>query len=166
MGIVRKLFPKAIFGYSKEQVEAYYDQSKAQLAELERIQLEYRSKCEEMERQLEEYRLQEKELAFALITASIAANNLMHDAESKAKNLLEETNRIIQQKIADSDEKLHQKSLALQAMEAEISNYREMCRRHASQLLDVLEQSKEEDSGRKFFGGNVVSFLEDKKQAK
>ncbi|MHB1315391.1 MAG: DivIVA domain-containing protein [Christensenellales bacterium] len=165
MEVMKKLFRRVFFGYSAKQVRAYYEQSQAEFAILERTQEEYRLKCGELQQQLEEYQQREREMGRVMVNASIVAKNIVNEAELESKRLLESAEQDIQAKLAACDEKLHQKTLALQAMESEISSYREMCRRHASQLLGVLDNSREEETGRKSFGSNVVVFSEDKKQA-
>ena len=165
MTTVKKLFQKALFGFSKKQVEEYCDQSRAAVLKLEQSKEEYRLKCDELQQQVEDFKQREREIGRALVNAAIVAKNIVADAEGKAKEILGKADLEVQAKFAESDKKLHQKTIALQAMEAEISGYRELCRRHATQLMDALEHLPGDENVEKNYGNNVVTFSEEKRQA-
>ena len=137
-----RAFSKAMMGgYNMAAVDEFLDELTDDYTALYKENATLKAKLKVLVEKVEEYRATEDSMRATLLTAQKMADSIVHEAEQKKEQLLQEAKGLARQQIADSQKEVEAAELRLQQGQQELARFinasRDLCRQQA-EFLDQL----------------------------
>ena len=133
-------FQKALKGYNVDEVDDFLDRLSADYEKLYKENLEYKTKIEESERELEHYKNVEQTLQNTLILAQGAAEDIKKVAEQKAEQIIREAESTAKESVNDLAKQEFELRIKMEDMKKQFDMYKA---RMEALLISQLEMLKD-----------------------
>ena len=133
-------FQKALKGYNVDEVDDFLDRLSADYEKLYKENLEYKTKIEESERELEHYKNVEQTLQNTLILAQGAAEDIKKVAEQKAEQIIREAESTAKESVNDLAKQEFELRIKMEDMKKQFEMYKA---RMEALLISQLEMLKD-----------------------
>lgn len=144
--ILHQKFSKSFLGYRKEEVDVLLQELAEEIGKLTEENSYLKSKIEEMEKAISEYKSREKILQNTLITTQKMVEEVKANAHKQAKNIIEEAQNKAEEILNQAHKRLSQIHADITELKRHKSRFEVELRSLLEAHLKLLEKMQEEDS--------------------